>query len=343
MNETRTILDQSVSRLFADELDWDAQTRIEQEGWPHALWQQVCEQGIERVLAAEDAGGMAAAWGDAYPVLRACGRYGVPLPVAEAILCHWLARQAGIVLPEGVPGLIAAPVELENNRLLVTDTDVPWGRNADYFVATADANLVIASIDGATVSETDNIGRDPRDKLNGRCTVLSKAALNAPADSIHWLGALVRSAQIAGAGAAALDLAVNYTGEREQFGRPLSRFQAIQHHLADLAGIVASVDAMAMAACEAVDRRGFAGNGRDARLEIAAAKQRASEGVEKITRLSHQVHGAIGFTYEYGLHFLTRRLWAWRSEFGTAAAWGEYLGRAALEQGGNGVWPLMTD
>jgi len=64
--------------------------------------------------------------------------------------------------------------------------------------------------------------------------------------------------------------------------------------------------------------------------------------VEKLTRLSHQVHGAIGFTYEYGLHFVTRRLWAWRAEFGGAGEWGEYLGRAACEAGGDGLWPLIT-
>ena len=82
--------------------------------------------------------------------------------------------------------------------------------------------------------------------------------------------------------------------------------------------------------------------GRNARFEIAAAKCRASEAVEKLTRLSHQVHGAIGFTYEYGLHFLTRRLWAWRAEFGGAGEWGEYLGRIAAEVGGDGIWPTIT-
>ena len=157
------------------------------------------------------------------------------------------------------------------------------------------------------------------------------------------LGALMRSAQIAGGAAAALDLALQYANDREQFGRPLAKFQAIQHHLADLAGVVASVDAMTMAACEAFDQRGIDGSARNARFEIAAAKCRASDAVEKVTRLSHQIHGAIGFTYEYGLHFVTRRLWAWRAEFGGTSEWGEYLGRVAIDHGGDGLWPWITD
>ena len=81
---------------------------------------------------------------------------------------------------------------------------------------------------------------------------------------------------------------------------------------------------------------------RDARLEIAAAKCRAGDAVERITRLGHQCHGAIGFTYEYSLHFLTRRLWSWRAEFGGTGHWARELGELALEQGGEGTWEYLT-
>jgi acyl-CoA dehydrogenase len=343
MNEMRTILEQSVNRLFEDQLGWDAQTAIEQSGWPQALWQQVIDQGIDRVLGAEDAGGINGSWADAYPVLRACGRHAVPLPIAEANVCHWLAREAGVVLPDGVPGLLAVNLHTDTVGVVLQQARVPWGRNADYLVGMADSELVIASPAGLGIEQEDNIGRDPRDRLSGTAAIISRHKTTLPGDAIHVMGALARSAQIAGGGAAALDLAIQYASEREQFGRALARFQAIQHHLADLAGVVASADAISMAACEAFDNRGIGVDGRSARFEIAVAKSRASDGVEKMTRLSHQVHGAIGFTYEYGLHFVTRRLWAWRAEFGSASAWSEYLGRVAAEQGGDGIWPWMTD
>jgi acyl-CoA dehydrogenase len=343
MNEMRSILEESVNRLFADELDWDALTRIEQQGWPASLWEQVCAQGIDRVLASEAAGGMAGSWGDVYPLLRACGRYAVPLPIAEANLCHWLARQAHAELPAGVPGLVSQEVFVDSTHVTVTDARVPWGSQAQTLVVVHAGELLITATSGLEITREDNIGRDPRDHVSGRAEILSRSPLAVPADTVHLLGALIRSAQIAGGAAAALDLAVQYASEREQFGRPLSKFQAIQHHLADLAGLVASADAIVMSACEVFDQRGIAGAGRDARFEIAVAKCRTSEAVEKITRLSHQIHGAIGFTYEYGLHFVSRRLWAWRAEFGGSSEWGEYLGRAAVEQGGDGLWPLITD
>ncbi len=61
-----------------------------------------------------------------------------------------------------------------------------------------------------------------------------------------------------------------------------------------------------------------------------------------LTRISHQVHGAIGFTYEYALQFLTRRLWSWRAEFGANGEWGEVLGRMAVAQGGEHLWACLT-
>ncbi|MBK8957238.1 MAG: acyl-CoA dehydrogenase family protein [Proteobacteria bacterium] len=349
MNETQQMLEDTVNRLFGDRLGWDQLTAIEEQGFPTALWAETVEQGIPKVLADEAAGGMGVGWSDAYPVLRACGRHAVPLPVVEATIAEWLARQAGATLPAGVPGLLPRAIAasaVSATTLTLSNARTPWGRNADFLVGVAakgeGAELIIAATSGLAVAAEDNIGRDPRDSLSGDASVITRQALPLAPDCVHWLGALARSAQIAGAGAAALDLALKYGAERSQFGKPLSGFQAIQHYLADLAGVVASVDAIAMAACVGLDQRGMAPSGRNARFEIAAAKCRASEAVEKLTRLSHQVHGAIGFTYEYGLHFLTRRLWAWRAEFGGAGEWGEYLGRVAADVGGDGIWPLIT-
>ena len=342
MNEMRTMLEQSVSRLFADRLDWDALSAIEESGFPEGLWEQVIDQGIHLVLAGESDGGMEAGWGDAYAVIRACGRYAVPLPVAEIMLASHLLRKAGAALPAGVAGLISDHPVIDGEQLVLDACHVPWGSRADYLLAAFDDEIVIADNNGFDCTSNSNIGLDPRDVLSGKTAIRNRYSFDGAREELHFLGALARSAQIAGGGAAALDLAVQYASEREQFGRPLSKFQAIQHHLADLAGVVASVDAISLAACEAYDQRGIRGSDRNAQFEIAAAKCRASEGVEKITRLSHQVHGAIGFTYEYGLHFVTRRLWSWRAEFGTASEWGRYLGEVAAGQGGDGIWPWIT-
>lgn len=346
MNELRQILDDSVTRLFAERVDREFLSQVEDAGFSAELWALAQEQGLTHVLVSENGGGMNAAWADAYVVVRACGRYAVPLPVPETMLGLWLLERAGAPLVEGVIGLLPSPVTLGGDGTLTAEIPrVPWGRDASAFVGTTtDGRLLTFDTTAANVREELNLAREPRDTVHfDRARPTSSHALDLPPDCVRWLGALLRSAQIAGAAAGCLELSVRYTSEREQFGRLLSQFQAIQHHLAELAGGMASVDTIAHTAFTAFDELGFKPSGRDARFEIAAAKCRASEAVEMLTRISHQVHGAIGFTYEYALQFLTRRLWSWRAEFGANGEWGEVLGRVAVDQGGDRIWAYLTN
>ena len=77
-------------------------------------------------------------------------------------------------------------------------------------------------------------------------------------------------------------------------------------------------------------------------FDVAAAKVRAGEAATRLGAATHQVHGAIGFTYEHTLHFATRRLWSWRAEFGADAQWAAELGRAAIAAGSGGFWAHIT-
>lgn len=147
--------------------------------------------------------------------------------------------------------------------------------------------------------------------------------------------ALVRCCQMAGAMQAALDLSVQYTRERQQFGKPLSTFQAIQQQLAVFAEETAATNMTAVAACRAADRGG-------ALFEIACAKLRANIAAGTATTVAHQVHGAMGFTAEYRLHHFTRRLWQWRSEFGHDRYWADRLGAMVADHGERGFWPLLV-
>ena len=149
------------------------------------------------------------------------------------------------------------------------------------------------------------------------------------------LMAFARTAQIAGALDAALALSVGYVNERQQFGRPLGKFQAVQQSLAGFACEAAAANCAAVGAAQALERG-------DAGFEIAAAKLRANRAVEVGTTVAHQVHGAIGFTQEYCLHPLTRRLWQWRSEYGNDAYWSKRLGTLVVDAGADAFWPGLT-
>jgi acyl-CoA dehydrogenase len=77
-------------------------------------------------------------------------------------------------------------------------------------------------------------------------------------------------------------------------------------------------------------------------LHIASAKIVAAEAVSAGTALAHGIHGAIGLAAEHILQFVTRRLWAWRSEYGSREVWAQCIGRLACAGGESQFWPAIT-
>ena len=147
--------------------------------------------------------------------------------------------------------------------------------------------------------------------------------------------AMALAAKMAGALSAALDLSVEYTRQRQQFGKPLSSFQAIQQQLAVLAEESAAANMAAAAAFHAAAKG-------DADFAIACAKLRANQAARIGTAIAHQVHGAMGFTAEYRLHRLTQRLWKWSSQGGNERYWAERIGARVAAQGAENFWPSLA-
>ena len=145
----------------------------------------------------------------------------------------------------------------------------------------------------------------------------------------------MRTQQIAGALTRLTAMTTQYAQDRVQFGRPLGKFQAVQQNLAVLAGQTAAAMAAAGLAAEAV------ADGVKI-LPIAAGKARAGEAAGIGAAIAHQIHGAIGFTFEHNLHFLTRRLWSWRDEFGKDSFWNRRLGRHMAQAGADNLWAEIT-
>jgi acyl-CoA dehydrogenase len=115
-------------------------------------------------------------------------------------------------------------------------------------------------------------------------------------------------------------------------GRHIAQFQAGQPSLASLA-------AHAAAAGAAVDLAAS----EFSSFTAAIAKSRASDAVALVTDAAHQVCGAMGFTVEFPLQQLTRRLWAWREESGNERFWNERIGTAIANRAQRGVWGLLSD
>ncbi|KAB2383581.1 acyl-CoA dehydrogenase family protein [Actinomadura montaniterrae] len=310
------------------------------EGWNPRLWDELERVGVTLLPVPEERGGAGADLATTAEVLRVLGRHAAAVPLAEtALLAGWLLAEAGADVPSGpLTAALAGPdVALRQNAgggwtLTGTLPRVPWARHAEGVAVLVDGRTAFVPRGGYEVGEGANLAGEPRDTVHLRDAAPAQVlASSATAQEFRERAALGRAALMAGAMETATDLAVRYAGERVQFGRPLARFQAVQQHLAEMAGetLLATVAAQAAAA----EGTGFA---------IAAAKAAASEAAGTVCRLAHQVHGAIGFTDEHGLRHATTRLWAWRDECGNEAEWGEALGARAVDAGTGGLWPLIT-
>ncbi len=336
----------SAERLFTAGLTRDVRRDAEAGAFPVALWQSVEEAGFAAALLPEAAGGFGATVAEAMGLLRVAAAHAAPIPLAETMLAGWLLARAGLPVPPGALSL--APVRAKDQltarqegagwRITGTAARVPWARDAAGIAvqATGPDGPVVALLPGGgwTAAHDRNLAGEPRDTITVDALV-ETVGPGIPPATLRAAGAAIRTVQIAGALAQTLAVSVRYAQTRVQFGRPIGKFQAIQHNLAILAGQAAAAEAAAGLATDAL------ADGLDPLL-VGAAKARAGEAASIGAGLAHQSHGAIGFTQEYELHPLTRRLWSWRDEFGNEAEWNGVVGRAALAAGPDGLWPALT-
>lgn len=329
------LLRDSCARLFADLATRGAIEAAERGEFPSAMWDAVEDAGLARPQVAEASGGSGGTWLDAWTVLREAGRHAVPLPVAETVAGSWILAQAGIAVPAGPLSLACTgELALQGGKLGGTATSVPWGADAAHVVVVTGGQVALAARGSAEATRESNLAGEPRDTLAwNRAPVIAQAAWTGP--DAFALGALVRAAQMAGAIERVLELSVRHVLERSQFGRALAANQAVQQAMAVLAGHAAAATTAAEHAFHAI------GHG-DAAVEIAAAKVRCGEAAGMAANLSHQAHGAIGFTREHSLQHATRRLWSWRAEFGSESHWAAWLGRRIAARGVDAFWPDLT-
>lgn len=351
--DAESLVEHSVQRLFAEQVDRDARERVETGAFEARLWQLVVDAGFPLALAAEATGGSGQTWSAVAPILHGIGYWQVPLPLAETMVAALLLSSAGLEVPAGPIALIeqgqgndlhiggsAGPLVLSGTAL-----HVAWARHAPTALLSLPGRLALIDLRarGVACSAAVDAAGMPSDTLRfDRAACLAQAPAGAlPPQPVWLLGALARSLMMVGALESALEQALRYAGERVQFGRPIGSNQAVQQPLALSAGDVAAARTAALAA--AADAPSSARvDTPEAAFSIAVAKVRCGEAATHACAIAHQVHGAIGFTREHALHFATRRLWAWREQFGSDAWWAARLGALAIRAGGQRFWPSLT-
>lgn len=290
--------------------------RAEKVGLDHELWKLMVEVGFDSALLTVTAGGSGLSFREIGGVLAACGRRLAPIPLPEVIVGRAFAEFCGHTLPEGVGS--AALAWADGSRLAAI---VRWGRGTEW---------VLAVIPGSSAFVFASAGAKCSPTPTADCQMMewerSSALYNfTPPEGVNFLsqGAAMRTAQIAGALEAVLELTVRFAADRQQFGRAISKFQAIQQLVAQLAEQCFLARMACLIACNSnrqVVEESKSGVG----------KLVASEAASSACAIAHAVHAAIGISEEYDLQLYTRRLSAWRTDFGSENYWGKQLGCAFM-------------
>ncbi|MEC8074692.1 MAG: acyl-CoA dehydrogenase family protein [Pseudomonadota bacterium] len=317
MDTSQLIID-TAEKIFTDHCDkslWDA---TEQGVFPCDLWRQLVENGFHQLGSANSG----TETKDLFAFLKVCGRYAAPLPMAEILLANrWLGASA--------PAQGFASIGIQAGDSLV---QVAWGRQVSPVLSVEAGSHDVSVFDAATLQQRGaNLAGEPRDTM-----VAGAVSRRIELEDLPYAQmALARTNLMAGCLQAVLDLGLQFAAERSQFGRSISKFQAIQHSLAVVGTEVAASQRAADAGVDAMGTDRF-------EQEVAAAKARVGEAVGIVAEQVHQVHGAMGYTYEHRLHHFTRRLWAWRDEWGNEFYWQAKLGQHLAKLGADRVWGYIA-
>lgn len=291
--------------------------RVEAGGSAAVLWQQIEEAGFLDLLLKEEQGGAALPLPELFPILECLGRVAVPVPLAQSIVARALV---GATLPTGMVTM-ATQLRRTGDGTELQCQWVPYGMNADHVLARdGDALLLFP----CATAQREALG-DPRNLSANLRWHKPEPVFGLPAggELLSALAAAAAAALLSGAMQRTFDMTLGHCNNRVQFGKTISKFQAIQQQLSVMAEHV-------LAAAIAAESAFRSSATAPTLLAAAVAKSRTSEAAGQVAATAHALHGAIGMTEEYELGILTRRLHNWRMTYGAEGYWNRMIGLQVL-------------
>jgi acyl-CoA dehydrogenase len=338
------MLTEQLDRLFEKSVTRTVLVDAEAGKLPEALWAELENIGVTYALVPEESGGVGLSWADTVGVWQAIGFHAAPVPLGETMIGRWALALAGIDIPEGPLAIAEDLLQLDAAGALHGDgIKLPWADQAGHFVAVAQGQdgLRLCLVRRADVvsAPAATISRIPCGRLSlAKVAPVAVAPLPAALGPLGLLAhlAVLRATQMGGCLDRLLALCVDYGNTRVQFGKPLGKFQAIQHMIATLAEQAAAARVAGAFGCRSLDKG-------DPEFGAAVAKIQVGQSATAAAAIAHQVFGAMGVTDEHSLHFFTRRLWQWRDEGESEHWWAERLGRYVVSAGSAALWPNLIN
>lgn len=337
LNETQQLLQRSIREYLEKEVPFNRIREHEANGTADAsLWEYLQSAGFLSLIFREEFGGEGGSLTDLAVVVEELTRRAVVIPFVETMACAATLQRfaAPDVAKSIIQGVIAGTISLTpaiiedpEGELAVTSAAgrlngekrfVDYAQQVTHHVVSASGGassalyLVESGAPGVRPRNLTHIGRTPLAHVRYENV---EGLRIAGADAELHLRLLLRSLsaiQCLGNSQQALDMTVEYASMRVQFGRPIGTFQAVQHHCANMATMVLGTRFLAYEAVWKLDNHAASDR------EIARAKAWAAKTATEVPMMAHQVHGGIGYTEEYDLHFFSRR------GKDRSTAWGSY-------------------
>ncbi|AQA18270.1 acyl-CoA dehydrogenase [Halioglobus japonicus] len=319
-SEDQLLFQDSVRDFLVNEItperirsSWDTETGRSQE-----LWAQLAELGLTGLTVPEAFGGLGMSELDFVLLAQECGYVALPEPLVNSVLVAVpllktiggdLAEQW---LPQVATGEARVVAGIEQN-LLAEDAHVAdlvlWYTEGSWYALTQEQMTLQhnESVDPSRRLFSVSVNSDVDAVANGeQAATLLEAALNR--------GALGAAAQALGLAQRMIDISVQYTSERQQFGQAIGTFQAVKHHMANVAVRLEYAKAPVHRAAYSI-----AHGEAVAAHAVSQAKLMACEAANLAAKNCLQVHGAMGYTWEVDLHIFMKKAWAMANTWGDAA------------------------
>jgi len=320
--ENSRMISESAAAALADGVARARGLRFSSPGFDRAQWSEFAELGWLSLRLPEDRGGLGMGVSEYCALAQQLGRALVPEPLIGAIGALGMLPDA--VLTEVVEGRrivlpalscsADSPTELRAGKLYGTAVHVPMAAGADAFLVRLDAGdyaLIDASTDGLTMdcANTHDGGHLGTLHFDGAA---AEQVSNDNPDT--WEDAtLATAAYLQGVAEASYELTLDFLKTRQQFGKPIGSYQALQHRMVDLYLELSLLRVSIAGATAAIDD-GATGAAR--RAEVSRARARASRAADVICRQAVQLHGGIGYTDEADIGLFLRKNMTLQASFG---------------------------
>jgi alkylation response protein AidB-like acyl-CoA dehydrogenase len=290
MSEERELLRETVAALVDKHASPAAvrEAMASERGYDESLWKRLCEQvGAAALVVPEELGGAGGELADAAVVLEELGKALVPTP----LLGTTLAELALIAADEPDAETIERLAEGTSIGTVVFDSG---------YVVNGDVADVVVAADGTRLTRWTTFTAhrvDTMDLTRRLARVEAKDSADIGADpGIAGIAAILLAVEQIGAATKCLNLTVEYTKDRVQFGRPIGSFQALKHRMADLYVAVQSARAVVNDAIA-----------EPSQTSAALARVAASEAFSKVAAEAVQMHGGIAITWEHDIQLYFKR------------------------------------